>query len=88
MTSSNSSRKQITDLSQPMQIRELNRQLDWICQQLLGGLTEKAFSKSGINQITERITDVTGEIYDPQITSLTERIEDLEDSLVYPKSVP
>lgn len=56
------SRKQITDLSEPLQIRELNRQIDWIYTQLLDRL------------------------YDKAIDELENRIKELEDSLVYPKS--
>ena len=57
-TSSNSVRKTITSLSDPQQIRELNRQLDWVWHQLLGKLDAKAFSTKGISQILGYTKDV------------------------------
>ena len=44
MANTNNARKTFTNLSDPQQIRELNRQMEWIWHQLMGGLTEKAFS--------------------------------------------
>ena len=75
MASSNSMRRQITDLSEPLQIRELNRQLEWIWQQLLGGLTMKNMSNEGVDQVTELIIETTSEIYDPQIEDITEALD-------------
>ena len=95
MASSNTARRQITNLSEPLQIRELNRQLEWIWQQLLGGLTMKSLSEDGVDQATELIIETTSEIYDSQIEDIeddlegvTGRVETLENSLVYPKSIP
>ena len=47
------SRKQVTDLSEPLQIRELNRQLDWIFAQLYGRLSDKT-----IDDMKKRIKDL------------------------------
>lgn len=46
-------RKTITNLGEPQQIRELNRQMDWIWRQLLGKLDAKAFSTDGLKQLIE-----------------------------------
>lgn len=51
--SSTSVRKTITNLSEPQQIRELNRQLDWVWRQLLGKLDAKSFSTDGLKQLVE-----------------------------------
>lgn len=56
-------RRQLTNLNEPQQLRELNRQMEWIWHQLLGGLTEKAMSTTGIRQVTKRIeTTVASEL--------------------------
>ena len=81
MASSNSMRRQITNLSEPLQIRELNRQLEWIWQQLLGGLTMKNMSSDGVDQVTELVIETTAEIYDPQIEDIEDDIDDIEDIL-------
>lgn len=44
-------RKNLHDLSRPMEMRELNRQLDWIWKSLLGGLTIKALSPETTRKI-------------------------------------
>lgn len=44
-------RKNLQDLSKPMELRELNRQLDWIWKKILGGLTSKDFSDAGIRSV-------------------------------------
>lgn len=46
-------RKDLHDLSKPIEIRELNRQLDWIWKQLLGGLTLKSLSSDTTKKIME-----------------------------------
>ena len=81
MLSTNNTRRQITDLSEPVQVRELNRQLEWIWQQLLGGLNMRNLSKNGVQQVTELITDTTAAIYDPQIEEIEGDIDDIEDIL-------
>lgn len=55
MANMNITRRAFTDLSEPQQIRELNRQMEWIWHQLLGGLTEKALSNVGLKQTVKRI---------------------------------
>lgn len=55
--SSTSVRKTITNLSEPQQIRELNRQLDWVWRQLLGKLDVKSFSTDGLKQLIESTQD-------------------------------
>lgn len=60
-TSSTSIRKTITDLSEPQQIRELNRQLDWVWRQLLGKLDVKSFSTDGLKQLIETTQDALAE---------------------------
>lgn len=53
MSLTGKNRKQITDLKQAVQLAELNRQLDWIWQQLLGGLSIKSMdsnTQSSMNQ--------------------------------------
>lgn len=52
-----SSRKNIRDLSNPQEIRELNRQLDWIWHKLLGALDSKAFSHEFYGQIEKAAND-------------------------------
>ena len=44
--SSAKQRTTLTNLSEPQQMRELNRQLSWIWDQLLGGLSMKSLSAS------------------------------------------
>ena len=51
-------RRQITNLNEEIQLRELNRQLDWIWQHLQGGLTLKNLSQEGKQQLTEFIETV------------------------------
>lgn len=57
-TSTSNIRKTITNLDEPQQIRELNRQLDWVWRQLLGKLDAKAFSTKGISEILGFTRDV------------------------------
>ena len=40
------------NLNEPQQLRELNRQLEWVWTQLMGGLTQKSLS-SGLNGVIE-----------------------------------
>lgn len=47
-------RKDLRDLSKPMEMRELNRQLEWIWKQLLGGLPVKALQNGAVEEITTR----------------------------------
>ena len=52
-------RREITDLTDPLQMRELNRQLAWIYRQLHGGLSIDCFSEAGKRQIASYITSAT-----------------------------
>lgn len=58
-TNGNKTRVALRNLTDPQQIRELNRQLEWIWNQLLGGLTDKAFGRS----LQDRINGMAS-IYD------------------------
>lgn len=62
-------RRDIRDLSNPLELRELNRQLEWIWRKILGGLDERAFSDGGIRQVTTTVekivsTDITADTID------------------------
>lgn len=57
-TSTNNIRKTITNLDEPQQIRELNRQLDWVWRQLLGKLDAKSFSTKGLSELFGFTRDV------------------------------
>lgn len=61
MANTNNVRRTITNLRDPQQIRELNRQLEWIWNQLLGGLNERAFSAVGRARITEVVQNKIAE---------------------------
>ena len=52
--SAQTTRQRVTlnDLKEPQQLRELNRQLEWVWTQLMGGLTRKSLS-SGLNSVIE-----------------------------------
>lgn len=51
-------RKNIRDPSNPLELRELNRQLEWVWRKLLGGLDERAFSDGGIRQVTSTVEKI------------------------------
>ena len=51
-------RKNIRDLSNPLELRELNRQMEWIWRKILGGLDERAFSDDGIRQVTTTVEKI------------------------------
>lgn len=54
-------RKNLRDLSNSMEMRELNRQLDWIWKKILGGLTAKDFSDGGMKSVVEVIEKTVAE---------------------------
>lgn len=81
MPSSHNTRKKLTDLKEPIQMQELNRQIEWVWQHILGGLDIKNFSKAGKLQLGELIRTVTGEIYDGQIEEINDDIETLNDNI-------
>lgn len=72
----NASRQRLTlsNLTEPQQMRELNRQLEWIWAQLMGGLSRKSLS-SGLQSVIDGKAD--GET----VTSLSTRIEQAEDEI-------
>lgn len=65
----NNARKTFTNLSEPQQIRELNRQMEWIWHQLLGGLTERAFSSAGTRRFVTKTESMIAD--DLQVESAT-----------------
>lgn len=56
MADAKKDRKRLTDLSQPLQMAEFNRQMDWIWSQLMGNLPEKALS----GEVRTTIADANG----------------------------
>ena len=56
MADAKKDRKRLTDLSQPLQMAEFNRQMDWIWSQLMGNLPEKALS----GEVRNTIADANG----------------------------
>ena len=54
-------RKNLNDLSKPIELRELNRQLDWMWKKILGGLTAKDFSDSGMKNIVTTVEKTIAE---------------------------
>lgn len=72
----NASRQRLTlsNLTEPQQMRELNRQLEWIWAQLMGGLSRKSLS-SGLQSVIDGKAD--GET----VTSLSTRIEQTESEI-------
>lgn len=70
MANTNNARKTFTDLSNPQQLRELNRQLEWVWNQLLGGLSDKAFSNIGIKSLVKTVEKtVAQEIEADEVTT-------------------
>ena len=57
MANINNVRKTFTNLSDPQQIRELNRQMEWLWHQLFGGLTEKSFQAGYETRTVKRVQD-------------------------------
>lgn len=57
MANNGMTRRTITNLKDQQQLRELNRQLDWVWAQLLGGLTEKSFSFGGTTRMVETVQE-------------------------------
>ena len=66
----------LNNLTEPQQLRELNRQLEWIWNQLMGGLTQKALS-TGLNSLIESKAgqagvDALGEEIERQATLISQ----------------
>lgn len=63
-------RKNLRDLSNSMEMRELNRQLDWIWKKILGGLTAKDFSDGGMRSVVEVVEKtIASEIAADEVTT-------------------
>lgn len=52
-------RKEIQDFSNPLNVREFNRQMNWIWRKLLGGLDDAAFSGNGMQKVAESVEKIT-----------------------------
>lgn len=70
MPNGNNIRRTITNLRDPQQLRELNRQLEWIWNQLLGGLTDRAFSAFGKTKVTEVVQNRIAENIEADVASV------------------
>lgn len=72
----NAARQRLTlsNLAEPQQMRELNRQLEWIWAQLMGGLSRKSLSSALQSAIDNKADGET-------VTSLTTRIEQTESEI-------
>ena len=72
----NAARQRLTlsNLTEPQQMRELNRQLEWIWAQLMGGLSRKSLSSALQSAIDNKADGET-------VTSLTTRIEQTEGEI-------
>lgn len=57
-TNGSLARKTLRNLSDPLELREINRQMDWIWKQLLGGLDLKSFSTNGVTRIAKKSEDI------------------------------
>ena len=82
MATGNNIRRTITNLRDPQQIRELNRQLEWIWNQLLGGLTDRAFSAVGRTKITEVVQNKIAENINADSATVVELKAALADLMV------
>ena len=49
----------LSNLNEPQQLRELNRQLEWVWNQLMGGLTQKALSP-GLSEAIDSKAEMVG----------------------------
>jgi hypothetical protein len=72
----NASRQRLTlsNLTEPQQLRELNRQLEWIWAQLMGGLSKKSLS-SGLQNV------IDGKAEGEDLTTLQTRIAQDEQEI-------
>lgn len=75
-------RRALRDLSEPLQMAELNRQLEWIWKQLLGGITEKALTGSCITTITQKTREVITEIIETGTVETDRLVAALTDMMV------
>lgn len=54
-------RKNLRNLNDSMELRELNRQLDWMWKKILGGLTSKDFSDGGMRSVVKTVEKTIAE---------------------------
>ena len=67
-------RRNLSNLNSPLELRELNRQLEWLWKKLLGNLDEKSFSDGTVQHITTTVENqiiecVTSESIDTNLLS-------------------
>ena len=61
MDKTSTTRKNLTNLSSPLEVRELNRQLEWVWRKILGGLTIKDFSEAGTKSVVTTVEKTVAE---------------------------
>ena len=75
-------RTTLTNLSEPQQMRELNRQLTWIWDQLLGGLGLKALNPGARKVIDSKASceevDELGNMVSSHSTAISQTAEQIE----------
>ncbi len=84
MSGSAKQRVTLTDLREPQQMRELNRQLTWIWDQLLGGLSMKSLN-AGARKIIdskaeESVVDELGNVVSEHSTQIVQTAEKIEQT--------
>ena len=79
----------LTDLKEPQQMRELNRQLSWIWDQLLGGLNMKSLDagtrqviedKAGRSELTQTADEIRAEVAD-EVSGLQSQIDQTPEKI-------
>jgi len=75
-------RTTLTNLTEPQQMRELNRQLTWIWDQLLGGLSMKSLNSGARKVIDSKASsedvDALGNVVSANSTSIVQTAEKIE----------
>ncbi len=79
----NASRQRLTlsNLTEPQQIRELNRQLEWIWAQLMGGLSKKSLSSGLQSAIDSKAEDETVDALTGRVTAAESEIRQTPDKI-------
>jgi len=84
MSRNTKQRVTLTDLKEPQQIRELNRQLTWIWDQLLGGLSMKSLNAGARKVIDSKAdseeVDALGNVVVQNSTSIVQTAEKIEST--------
>ncbi len=82
MSGNGKQRTTLTNLNEPQQMRELNRQLTWIWDQLLGGLGLKSLSSGARKVIDSKASsedvDALGNVVSENSTSIVQTAEKIE----------